>query len=54
MKIWIAVMALMLTLSGCAEQDVFETVADEQAVPVMAQPRQIEVKLPGEAALPTS
>lgn len=52
MKIWIAILALALTLCGCGSQEVLETVADEQIVPVMAQPRQITVKLPGEAALP--
>lgn len=54
MKIWIAVFVLALTLAGCAEKEVFETVADEQIVPVMAQPGNITVKLPEEAALPVS
>lgn len=54
MKIWIVVLVLVLTLAGCAEKEVFETVADEQIVPVMAQPGSITVKLPEEAALPVS
>ena len=47
-------LALMLALCGCADQEVFETVADEMVVPVMAQPMQITVTLPDEAALPVS
>ena len=39
-------------LSGCAAKDTFETVSDEQILPVMAQPKHISVSLPGETALP--
>lgn len=42
-----------MLLAGCATARTMETVADEWAVPVMAQPRQIEVKLPGEASVGT-
>lgn len=49
----IVVLALLAALlCGCSSQEVYETVADEQLVPVMAQPGQITVRLPGEAALP--
>lgn len=49
----IVVLAILAALlCGCAGQEVYETVADEQLVPVIAQPGQITVKLPGEAALP--
>lgn len=52
-KLWvIALLALLLT--GCGSKEVMETVADEWVVPVMAQPLQITVDLPGEAAMPVS
>lgn len=54
MKKWLFVALVALALTGCAEQEVFETVADELVVPVMAQPRNVTVKLPGEAAMPVS
>lgn len=49
----LAVFLLAAMLCGCTGQEVLETVSDEQILPVMAQPGQITVKLPGEAALPT-
>ena len=52
MKYAMCVLALMAALAGCAAEETFETVADEQILPVMAQPRNISVELPGEAALP--
>lgn len=52
MKRWIWMVVCLLLLTGCAAEETFETVADELALPVMAQPREIEVALPGEAALP--
>ena len=54
MKKWIAIVLCMLLLSGCGSEEVMETVADEWVVPVMAEPAQITVKLPGEAAMPVS
>ena len=49
--IWIwALLALMMT--GCAAAETFETVSDELVLPVMAQPREILVKLPEDAAAP--
>lgn len=51
-KWWILVLAAVL-LTGCGSRETLETVADELAVPVMAQPKQIQAKLPGEAAMPT-
>lgn len=49
-KCWIFLVALFLT--GCAAEETFETVADEQLVPVYAQAREIFVELPEEAAAP--
>lgn len=43
---------LPLVFTGCAAQETFETIADEQVLPVMAQPREIAVQLPEEAAVP--
>ena len=54
MKKWLVIAVLALGLSGCGSEEVMETVADEWVVPVMAQPMQIEVSLPGEAAMPVS
>ena len=45
-------MLIAVLLCGCAAQDTFETISDEAILPVMAQPRDIAVELPGEAALP--
>lgn len=50
-SVWILMLALALT--GCAAEETFETISDEPVLPVMAQPREITVELPGEAALPT-
>lgn len=52
MKKWLVWMLLPLLLCGCGAEETFETVADELAVPVMAQPRQITVQLPEDAAAP--
>lgn len=54
MKKWLVIAVLALGLSGCGSEEVMETVADEWMVPVMAQPMQIQVELPGEAAMPVS
>lgn len=50
-KFWIWAF-LPLVFTGCAAQETFETIADEQVLPVMAQPREISVELPEEAAVP--
>lgn len=46
-------LVLVLLLSGCAAQPVFETVSDQMEAPVMAQMRQLKVALPKEATAPT-
>lgn len=51
-KCWIISLSLLLLLSGCGAAETMETVSDEMAAPVMAQPKQIYVELPGEAASP--
>ncbi len=48
--VWILMLALVLC--GCGARETMETIADEQVLPAMAQPREITVELPGEAALP--
>ncbi len=52
MKRWMMIFLAALLLTGCGTAETLETVADEILVPVMAQPKQIQVKLPGEAAMP--
>ena len=54
MRKWLVIVLLVLGLSGCSSEEVMETVADEWMLPVMAQPRQIVVNLPGEVAMPVS
>ena len=54
MKKWLVIALLALLLTGCGSEEVMETVADEWMLPVMAQPMQIVVNLPGEAAIPVS
>ena len=54
MKKWMVMLLAALLLSGCGSEETMETVADEWVVPVMAEPSQIQVKLPGEAAMPVS
>lgn len=50
-KFWIWAL-LPLVFTGCAAEETFETIADEQVLSVMAQPREISVQLPEEAAVP--
>ena len=50
-KIWCMVL-LACILTGCAAEETFETIADEQAAPVIAQQRQVYVELPDAAASP--
>ncbi len=53
MRRYCLVILAALLLSGCSgTEEVFETVADEIVSPVMAQPRQISVQLPEDAAVP--
>lgn len=51
MRICFALLMMML-LTGCGAEETFETVSDDMVLPVMAQPGNISVELPGEAALP--
>jgi len=46
------VLVLAALMAGCAQQETFETVADEWAQPVMASPREISVRLPEGAVAP--
>lgn len=43
---------LALLLTGCAAEETFETISDELVQPVIAQPEEILVSLPGETAMP--
>ena len=52
MKRLVYLLLSMLLLSGCAEEETLETVADEWMVPVMAQPREISVQLPEDLVMP--
>lgn len=52
MKQFIAVLMIMLLLSGCNAEQTMETIADELVIPVMVQPKSVSVDLPGEAAMP--
>ena len=54
MKKWLIFGLCMVFLSGCAAEETFETVADEQVQSVSAPLRQLQVELPEEAAAPTS
>lgn len=50
-KVW-SVLLLSFLLCGCAEKETFETISDEIVAPVMAQPREISVRLPDNAVSP--
>lgn len=50
-KMWIFVMAAVLALAGCADQEVFEQVQDVYA-PQSQNPAQVMVTLPDDAAAP--
>ena len=52
MKKYLWMLLICLLLCGCKGQETMETIADEILLPVMAQPRDISVELPGETALP--
>ncbi len=51
-KVSILLVLLALLLTGCAAEETFETVADEQVQPVLAVMQQLSVQLPSEAASP--
>ena len=51
-KKWGFVCLLVIFLTGCGAEETLETVNDEWVVPVMAQPRQISVRLPDNAVAP--
>lgn len=52
MKRVCVLLLIMALLTGCGEAEVFETVADQQMVSVMAQPREIKLTLPEDTVLP--
>lgn len=52
MKKVILLIVLAALLTGCGGKETLETISDELVVPVMAQPEEILVNLPGEAAMP--
>ena len=51
MKRWLWLL-LPVLLCGCGVEETLETVADEWVVPVMAQPREVSLRLPEELAMP--
>ena len=51
MKKLLVILSFLLLLSGCA-QDVFETVEDQDDVPVIATPATLLIELPDSAASP--
>lgn len=52
MRKYLFLLLITALLTGCGAEETFETVMDELAAPVVAQPRFICVDLPGETALP--
>ena len=52
MKRWIVLLTFTALLCGCQAEETLETVNDEWIVPVMAQPREISVRLPDNAVTP--
>lgn len=50
MKLLLILMTILLC--GCTTQETFETIADEPVRTVMAQPREISVRLPDNAVAP--
>ena len=52
MKRWMGIFLLALLLCGCRAEETLETVNDEWMVPVMAQPREISVRLPEDTVMP--
>ena len=52
LRIRLIVAAVVVLLCGCGVEETLETVADEWVVPVMAQPREVSLRLPEELAMP--
>lgn len=52
MKRWGCICLFVILLSGCKAEETLETVSDEWIVPVMAQPREVSVRLPEDLVLP--
>lgn len=52
MKKCLVMILTALLLCGCAPEETFETVTDVPVMMPLAQPREIRVSLPGEAAMP--
>ena len=52
MKRLVCGVLLLLVLTGCGAAETYETVADDMAQPVMAEPREIWVALPEDSVLP--
>ena len=50
-KIW-CMLLVSLLLTGCGAEETFETVADEIVQSVLAQPREITIRLPDNAVAP--
>lgn len=54
MKKYVWALLLVFALQGCGAGETMETISDEMLLPVMAEPVEVTVSLPGEAALPVS
>ena len=52
MRKLLLILGMTLALTACGTQETMETIADEAIQAVSAQPKQIHVELPEEAALP--
>lgn len=52
MKKWIAGIGIAILLCGCGAQPTFETVTDDDALPVLAVTRKIDLDLPKDASQP--
>lgn len=52
MKCLVWILLLVFALCGCHAEETMETISDEWLVPVMAQPREISLRLPDDLAMP--
>lgn len=52
MKMYVLLVVIAALLCGCGQVQTMETVDDTLVEPVMAEPREVYVELPGEAAVP--
>ena len=52
LKKWAGFILVAALLTGCTAEETLETVSDEWVVPVMAQPREISVRLPEDTVAP--